>query len=147
MLQKTCLEKNTRAAAILGVILCLTFTSMPAFAEEEPGTATIPTVYRDGWKITVNGRPEANGTFTMVFRPHQGDPVKFTVNVMAKQKPKSIREDIWKELTIAAGANYKVKKNGDKIVTIKKTNKKVAAISLSLTEQNLSGMSIQLGKN
>ncbi len=102
---------------------------MPAFAEEEPGTATIPTVYRDGWKITVKGKPEATGTFTMVFQPHQGEPVKFTVNVMAKQKPKTIREDIWKELSIAAGANYKVKKSGDKIVTIKKANKKVAPIS------------------
>lgn len=147
MLQTIWLEKKTRAAAISGIILCLAFTSMPAFAEEEPGNATIPTVYRDGWKITVNGKPEATGTFTMVFQPHQGEPVKFTVNVMAKQKPKTIREDIWKELSIAAGANYKVKKNGDKIVTIKKANKKVAPISLALTEQNLSGMSVQLGKN
>ena len=120
---------------------------MPAFAEEEAETAKIPTVYRDGWKITVSGRPQATGTFTMIFAPYKGDPVKFSINVMAKQQPKKIREDIWKELSIAAGSNYKVKKNGDKIVTIKKANKNAAAISVRLGEQNLTGMSLMISKN
>ncbi len=147
MLHTSCFNRRIRTAAIFSTILCLALTSVPVFAEEEAETAKIPTVYRDGWKITVSGRPQATGTFTMIFAPYKGDPVKFSINVMAKQQPKKIREDIWKELSIAAGSNYKVKKNGDKIVTIKKANKNAAAISVRLGEQNLTGMSLMISKN
>ena len=147
MTQTICIDRKIRAAVIFGTILCLALTSMPAFAEEEVETAKIPNVYRENWKITVNGRPEATGTFTMVIQPYKEEPVKFTINVMAKQQPKNIREDIWKELSIAAGANYKVKKSGDKIVTIKMANKKVPPISIEVTEQKLSGMSVMISKN
>lgn len=140
-------DRKVRTVAILGTILCLALTPMPAFAEDEAETAKIPNVYRDSWQIKVEGRPQANGTFTMIFAPYKGDPIKFSVKVMAKQQPKKIREDIWKELSIAAGANYKVKKSGDKIVTIKKANKKVPAISVRLSEQNLTGMSVMISKN
>ena len=129
------------------MVSCLGLTAAAAFAEEGAETAKIPNIYRDSWKITVDGKPQATGTFTMVFTAHQSDPIKFTVNVMEKQKPKKVREDIWKELSIAAGANYKVKKSGDKVVTIKKTNKKVPAFSLKMGEQNLTGMSVMISKN
>lgn len=132
------------AAVIFGLTFCLVVTALPSWADDEPGTAVIPTVYRDAWKVTVNGKPQVNGTFTMVFKPLNGEPVKFTVNVMAKMKPKLITADIYKELSIAAGANYKVKKNGDKVVTIKKANKKIPGMSLEVTEQKLSGMSLTI---
>ena len=147
MLQLTRFGSIVRSAVLIGIVSCLALTAVPAFADDEPATATIPTVYRDSLKITIDGRPDTTGTFTMVFKPYQGEPVKFTINVMAKQQPKKIREDIWKELSIAAGANYKVKKSGDKVVTIKKANKNSAAISLEVTEQRLSGMSVRISKN
>ena len=121
--------------------------SMPVWAEEEADGIKIPTVYRNSWKVTVNGKPQVAGTFTMVFKAMKSEPVKFTINVMEKQKPKKIREDIWKELSLAAGSTYKVKKKGDKMVTIKTANKKVPTMALEITEQKLSGMSITISAN
>ncbi len=132
----------------LALVLCTVAPALSVWAEdEEPGTAVIPTVYRDSWKITVNGKPQANGTFSMVFKPLDGEPVKFTINVVAKMKPKQITEDLWKELSLAAGANYKVKKKGDKVVAINKANKKVPGMALEITDQKLSGMSLTISAN
>lgn len=134
-------------AAALALVFCVAAAALPAVAEDEPGTAKIPTVFRDSWKITVNGKPQADGTFTMVFTPLQGEPVKFTINVVKKMKPKQITQDLWKELSLAAGDNYKVKKKSDKVVTIKKVNKKVPAMALEITDQKLSGMSLTISAN
>lgn len=122
-------------------------TVMVRAGDEEPGTAVIPTVYRDSWKVTINGKPQTNGTFTMVFKTLDGEPVKFTINVIAKMKPKQLSEDIWKELSLAAGANYNVKAKGDKVVTISKSNKKVPSMALEITDQKLSGMSLTISVN
>jgi len=127
----------------LALVLCVGAGALPAWADE-PGTAVIPTVYRDSWKITVNGKPQADGTFTMVFTPLQEEPVKFTVNVVKKMKAKQITQDVWKELSLAAGTNYKVKKKGDRVVVIGKSNKKARAIALEITDQKLSGMSLTI---
>jgi len=140
--------KTVITIAGLALIFCLVAPAVAVWAEdEEPATAVIPTVYRDAWKITINGKPQASGTFTMVFKTLDGEPVKFTINVIAKMKPKQITEDLWKELSLAAGANYKVKKKGDKVVVINKANKKVSSISLEITEQKLSGMSLTISAN
>ena len=132
----------------LALIFCLLAPAVAVWAEdEEPATAVIPTVYRDSWKVTINGKPQVNGTFTMVFKPLGGDPVKFTINVVAKMKPKQIAEDLWKELSLAADANYTVKKKGDKVVAINKANKKVPSMALEITDQKLSGMSLTISAN
>lgn len=142
-------RSNCSIANVVGfaLALCIAASAIPAWADEEPGTAMIPTVYRDSWKITVNGKPQANGTFTMVFTPLKGEPVKFTINVVAKMKPKQIAQDLWKELSLAAGANYKVKKKGDKVVTIKKGAKNAPGCALEITDQKLSGMSLTISAN
>lgn len=132
------------ASVILGLCVCIAATAAPAWADEEPGTAVIPTVYRDSWKIVINGKPQVAGTFSMVFTPLSGEAVKFTINVVPKMKPKQISEDLWKELSLAAGANYKVKKKGNNVVTIKKVNKKVAGMALEIIDQKLSGMSLTI---
>jgi hypothetical protein len=77
----------------------------------------------------------------------KGEPVKFTINVVAKMKPKQITQDLWKELSLAAGTNYKVKKKGDKVVTIKKSTKNAPAVALEITDQKLSGVSLTISAN
>jgi hypothetical protein len=138
------LKHSGFAIVSFALVCCIVAAALPAWSQEEPGTAAIPTIYRDSWKVTVNGRPQVNGTFTMVFKPLNGEPVEFTVNVVAKMKPKQISQDLWKELSLAAGVNYKVKKKGDKVVAISKANKKVPGIALEITEQKLSGMSLTI---
>jgi hypothetical protein len=114
-------------------------------AEEEPGTAEIPTVYRDAYKITINGKPDANGTFSMVFKAHGEDGTAFTVNVVKGMAAKKIAADVAKELTLAAGSRYKVKHNGNK-VTVKKGNKKEKPLAIEMTNQKITGVSIMIGK-
>jgi hypothetical protein len=133
-------------AVAFGLFVCLAFSALPAYGEEQPGEITIPTVYRDAYKITVTGKPDANGTFSMVFTPHGEDGTEFTVNVVKGMGAKKIATDIAKELTLAAGSRYKVKLNGKKVV-VKKGNKKEKPLAIEMSNQKLTGVSIMIGKN
>jgi hypothetical protein len=139
------IRRNFTLACALAVITCLAIGALPAYAEEEPGTAVIPTVYRDAYTITIKGKPDANGTFSMVFKPHGEDGTEFTVNLVKGMKTKKIAEDLAKELTLASGPRYKVKQN-DKKVKIKKANKKSPPLAIEMTNQKFTGMSIMIGK-
>jgi hypothetical protein len=139
-------QSRLLTAITFSLFVCLAASAVPAYGEEEPGEVVIPTVFRDAYKITINGKPDANGTFSMVFTPHGGDGTEFTVNVTKGMKAKKIAEDVAKELTLAAGADYKVKLNGNKVV-VKKANKKVKPLAIEMTNQKITGVSIMIGKN
>lgn len=130
---------------VLGVAICIAITAVPALAQEDPATATIPTVYRDSFTITISGKSQTAGTFSMTFKPHGEDATKFTVNVIKGMSKKRIAQDVTKELTLAAGERYKVKQNGNKVV-VKKANKKQPPLNVSIIDQQLSGVSIMIGK-
>jgi len=134
-----------KTAAIFGVLVCLAAGATPAYGQDDPDTVTIPTVYRDAYTITIKGKPDANGTFSMVFKPHGEDGTEFTVNVTKGMKTKRIAQDVAKELTLAAGSRYKVKQN-DKKVIVKKGNKKEKPLAIEMTHQKFTGMSIMIGK-
>jgi hypothetical protein len=128
------------------LISCLAFGAMPAFGQQEADAVKIPTVYRDAYKITFKGKADANGTFSMVFRPQGGDGTELTVNVVKGMGAKAIARDLTKELTLAAGATYKVKHN-DKKVVVKRANKKQPTFAIQMTNQQITGVSIMIGKN
>ena len=129
-----------------GLFVCLAVSALPAYGEEEPGEITIPTVYRDSYKITITGKPDANGTISMVFTPHGEDGTEFTDNVLKGTAAKKIAADVTKELTLAAGTRYKVKQNGNKVV-VKKANKKQPPLAIEMSNQKITGVSIMIGKN
>ena len=129
---------------VLAFAIVVTAGAIDAMAEDEPGTVEIPTVYRDAYKITVNGKPDANGTFSMVFKAHGEDGTEFTVNVVKGMGAKKIAADIAKELTLAAGERYKVKHNGNKVV-VKKGNKKEKPLAIEMSNQKITGVSIMIG--
>ena len=134
------------AAIAFCLFVCLAVPAIPAYAQEGPGEITIPTVYRDAYKITVTGKPDANGTFSMVFKPQGEEGTEFAVNVVKGMGAKKIAADIAKELTLAAGSRYKVKLNGNKVV-VKKGDKKQNPLAIEMTNQKLTGVSIMIGKN
>jgi hypothetical protein len=140
---KRSLGKSTRAIALFA---CLAVAAVPVFGQEEADTVKIPTVYREAYKITLKGKADVNGTFSMVFKPHGGDGTEITVNVVKGMGAKAIARDLAKELTLAAGANYKVK-HDDKKVIVKRTNKKQPTLAIQLTNQQITGVSIMIGKN
>jgi len=139
------LDFSHSTIVVLAMMICLAATANPALAQEEPGTAKIPTVYRDAYTITIEGKSQTAGTFSMVFKPHGEEGTKFTVNVTEKMSKKRIAQDVTKELTLAAGERYKVKQNGNKVV-VKKANKKQPPLAVEITEQKLSGVSLMVGK-
>ena len=139
-------QSKLKTAVVFSLFVCLAVSALPSYGEEQPDEIVIPTVFRDAYKITINGKPDANGTFSMVFTPHGGDGTEFTVNVTKGMKTKRIAQDVAKELTLAAGANYKVKLNGNKVV-VKKANKKGNPLAIEMTNQKITGVSIMIGKN
>jgi hypothetical protein len=145
MRQTTEFFRGLSKAMVIGTFLCVVMTTTPALAQEEAGTAAIPTVYRDAFQVVISGKSQTAGTFTMVFTPVKEEGTKFTVNVVQGMGKKRIAQDTAKELTLAAGNRYKVKQNGNKVV-IKRVNKKEPAFSLEITEQKLSGVSLMIGK-
>jgi hypothetical protein len=138
-------QSRILTAITFGLFICIAISALPLSGEEGPGEVVIPTVFRDAYKVTIEGKPDANGTFSMVFKAHGEDGTEFTVNVTKGMKAKKIAEDVAKELTLAAGTNYKVKQNGNKIV-VKKANKKVKPLAIQITNQKITGVAIMIGK-
>lgn len=138
-------RRSPRAVAI-ALFACLAAAAVPASGQEEADTVKIPTVYREAYKITVKGKADANGTFSMLFKPQGGKGTEITVNVVKGMGAKPIARDLAKELTLAAGANYKVK-HDDKKVVIKRASKKMPTFAIQLTNQKITGVSIMIGKN
>jgi hypothetical protein len=128
---------------IASLLAAAVLAPTPAIAQEEDDTG-IPKVFRAKWTVTVKGKAQTDGVFTMEFQTMNEDPKEVTVRVLAKSGPKDIRNDLWKELTLAAGDRYAVKKDGDKRVVIKKANKKMPHSALQITQQNLAGVSIMI---
>jgi hypothetical protein len=115
-------------------------------AEPEIEEAEVPTVYRDKTKITINGRAEMNGYIELVVQPNNEDPTKVRANIVAKTKTKKITKELVSQLIFGLGDRYKVKQTGDKTIMVKRKNKKVPPVSISLMTQNLAGVSVMIGQ-
>ena len=119
-------------------------TEQPAVAPEAPpvpAPATVPTTYYEKLTVVVKGKADSNGVIQLRFRPHGGEPKLISVNVLAKMKDKDIASDIWKELSLAAGATYKVKLSG-KQIKVKKSNKANPGFALTVLGQSASGVAV-----
>ena len=93
--------------------------------------------------ITIKGKPDANGTFSMVFKPHGEDGTEFTVNMVKGMGAKKVAGDLAKELTLASGPRYKVKQKDNKVV-VRKSNKKSPPVAIEMSNQKFTGMSIMI---
>ena len=114
--------------------------------EPEIEEAEVPIVYRDKTKITINGRAEMNGYIELVVQPNNEDPTKVRANIVAKTKTKKITKELVSQLVFGLGDRYTVKQTGDKTIMVKRKNKKVPPISISLMTQNLAGVSVMIGQ-
>lgn len=143
-----------RLTVFVIAILCL--VGVPTFAQEEPVPTAPPAqaapeqaqaqrVFRSAWDVIIEGKAEINGVLALNFEPQGGEAKLVRVNVLAKTKAKQIAEDLANELAFAAGANYKVKANDNK-VSISLKNEKAPVYYLGIAEQALDGVSIRLTK-
>jgi hypothetical protein len=131
------------ALTVTCVLIAAVFAPTLATAQDE-GDTTIPKVFRAKWTVTVKGKAQSDGVFTMEFQAMNEDPREVTVRVLAKSGPKDIRNDLWKELSLATGDRYAVKKDGDQKIVIKKANKQTPHSTLQIKQQNLAGVSIMI---
>ena len=146
------LQMKARQFVFLLSVLCL--LALPIAAQEappppqqpqepEPAPVTVPTVYYDKIAVKVDGKADVNGVIKLEFKAHGGEPKLISVNVIAKMGAKDIARDLWKELSLAAGAQYKVKQN-DKVIKIGKANKKGPPFTLSVIGQSVKGLSVSI---
>ncbi len=117
----------------------------PAVAAPAVATAPeLPTIFMPAVRIQVDGKTRYTGNVKMEFKPQNHDAKVISVDVIPKMDAGDIAGDIYKQLTLAAGSDYKVKRSGDR-VTIEKANKKVGApISLKITYQSILGVSFMI---
>ena len=118
-------------AAALSLLACT------AMAQE---TNTPPPAMFEAATLIIEGKSKTDGTIAVEVSPASGNSKAVSVSVLSKTKAKRIAEDLWKELKIAAGDNYKVKQSGKKI-TIKKVGKNGPNFSLQVTG-NVAGTSV-----
>jgi hypothetical protein len=111
-------------------------------ADAEPAVAAIPKVFREKTQIEIKGRSEVKGAIELIVQVQGEEPTKVRVNVLAKDKAKPITADLAKEITFAVDDRYAVKLSGTKIVV--KTKKKNPPISITVSTQSLSGVSVMI---
>jgi hypothetical protein len=142
----TSLSQQSRTLVAVALLAVFCALAAPAMADEPTTADTIPTIYGVSYSVTVKGKAQANGTFTMKFTPYQEEGVTFTVNVAQRMPAKKIAADIAKELTIATGARFKVKQNGGKVIVKKASKKKSPNFNIEIVSQKLTGVSLMIGK-
>ena len=112
--------------------------------EAEPAVAAVPVLFRHKTLVKIDGKAQAKGALELIVQPQGGDATKVRVNVLAKAKPKSITNDLLKELDFALDDRYQVNRSGDKKIVVK-TKKKNPPIAITVTTQSLSGVSVTVG--
>jgi len=105
------------------------------------GTTTIPTIYVEGLRVELAGRAGFTGNVTLEFKAQGQEPKLASVDVIPKMKADEIARDLYKQLTLAASSDFKVKQSGERI-TIEKANKKSPTFSLRVTNQSVLGVSL-----
>lgn len=97
--------------------------------------------------LVIEGKSETNGSIQLEFQPVGGAVKAISVNVIARMKASDIAEDIWKELSLAAGSNYKLKVKENSKISIKAAAKDVVPFSLEIKGQNATGISLLVKKD
>ena len=111
--------------------------------EPSPAPAAPPKVAYEKVNIVVDGKAEYAGNIQFSLEP-DGRPAKLvSVNILANEKNKKIAEQIHREITVALGAEYKVKLSGNEI-RISKENKKFPSLAIIIRQVQLPGVSVRI---
>ena len=117
----------------------------PAQPAPAPAPATPPMIMYEKVNIVVDGKAEYAGNIQLSLEITGREPKLASVNILAKEKDKKIAEQIQREVSIALGAEYKVKLSGDE-VRISKANKKAPNLAVVIRQLQLPGVSVRVEK-
>ncbi len=120
-------------------------TEAPAPA---PATAPAvpPKVVYEKLRIVVDGKAEYAGTIALSIEPDGRAAKAVSVNALAKEKDKKIAEQLHREVSIALGAEYKVKLSGTDI-RISKATKAAPPVGVVVTTLQLPGVSVRVERD
>jgi len=92
-------------------------------------------------RIVFDDRAKNNGEIAFVFTPEGGTAKLIKVTIANKEDKRDAARDSAKELSVALGAGYKVRQDGD---TVKVEGLKKAKFSLSISSLTANGLSVRL---
>jgi hypothetical protein len=113
-------------------------------ADPVPAPPAAPKVYRQKTLVEVDGRSELKGVLELVVQPKGEDPVLVRVNILERTKAKKITEDLLQQIDFALDDRYKVKRTGDRKISIKIRKKTMAPLAVELKTQDLSGVAVRI---
>ena len=111
-----------------------------------PAAAMAPIIYMEAMRIELDGKTQYAGNVEMEFKAQGKDAKLISVDVIPKMKADEIARDLYKQLTLAAGSDFKIKQSGSRI-TIERVNKKAPTFTLKFTNQSVLGVSFLFDKD
>jgi hypothetical protein len=118
----------------------------PPPASAAPAGATLPVVYMEAMRIQLDGKAKYAGNVKVEFQIRGQDARLVSVDVIPNMKSDEIARDLYKQLSLVAGGDVKIKQSGDRI-TFEKANKKAPAFSLRIAYQSIIGVSFLIDQD
>jgi hypothetical protein len=118
----------------------------PAAAPAAPAAPKIPVVYMEAMRIQLDGKARYTGNVKIEFQIRGQDTKLVSVDVIPNTKSDEIARDLYKQLSLMAGGDVKLKQSGDRI-TLEKANKSAPTFSLRIAYQSVLGVSILIDQD
>jgi hypothetical protein len=140
------------STAVTMAVLVVVTTGGWALAQQPPPAAaapagvTLPVVYMEAMRIQLDGKAGYAGNVKMEFQVRGQDARLISVDVIPNTKSDEIARDLYKQLSLAAGGDVKLKQSGDRI-TLEKANKNAPTFSIRITYQSIIGVSFLIDKD
>jgi hypothetical protein len=129
-------------------VLVLLTTGGWALAQAPPpaAAAALPVVYMEAMRIQLDGKALYTGNVKIEFQIRGQDAKLISVDVIPNTKSDEIARDLYKQLSLVAGSNVKLKQSGDRI-TLEKASKSAPTFSIRITYQSIIGVSFLIDED
>ncbi len=139
------------STAVTMAVLVVITTGGWALAQQPPAAAapagaTLPVIYMEAMRIQLDGKAAYAGNVKMEFQIRGQDAKLVSVDVIPNTKSDEIARDLFKQLSLVAGSDVKLKQSGDRI-TIEKANKNAPTFSLRIAYQSIIGVSFLIDRD
>jgi 3-oxoacyl-ACP reductase-like protein len=118
----------------------------PVAAPAAPAAVQLPVVFMEAMRIQLDGKAKYAGNVKMEFQIRGQGAKLVSVDVIPDTKSDEIARDLFKQLSLMAGGDVKLKQSGDRI-TLEKTNKNAPTFSIRITYQSIIGVSFLIDKD
>ena len=140
------------STAVTMAVLVVITTGGWALAQQPPPAAaasagaTLPVVYMEAMRIQLDGKAKFTGNVKVEFQIRGQDAKLVSVDVIPNTKSDEIARDLFKQLSLMAGGDVKLKQSGDRI-TLEKANKNAPPFSLRISYQSIIGVSFLIDQD